>query len=193
MRISNPAVEAAHLIDRIERLTRRGVPVHGLNPAQWEALRYLARANRFSRTPAGLSAYLASTRGTVSQTLISLEQKGFVVRQTSERDRRSVALGLTGKGRDALSQDPLLGIARDIAETAGEEAGSLAEMLKRALLATVRRNGDRPFGLCRTCRHFRGSDGEDVSGGASPYFCALLKEPLSEPDSHDICIEQECA
>lgn len=85
MEISQSALEAARLIDRIERLARSGVPVHGLNPAQWEALRYLGRANRFSRTPAGLAAYLGSTRGTVSQTLIALEQKGFLARQVSER------------------------------------------------------------------------------------------------------------
>ncbi|MCC6205883.1 MAG: MarR family transcriptional regulator, partial [Hyphomicrobiales bacterium] len=102
MVVSESALEAARLIDRIERLVRSGVTVHGLNPAQWEALRYLARANRFSRTPAGLAAYLGSTRGTVSQTLIALEQKGFVARQASDRDRRSIDLSLTAKGLEAL-------------------------------------------------------------------------------------------
>lgn len=190
MRIPGAAIEAAHLIDRIERLARSGVQMHGLNPAQWEALRYLARANRFSRTPAGLAAYLGSTRGTVSQTLISLEQKGFVVRQTSERDRRSIALGLTEKGRDALADDPLLGVAQDIAQTAGEEVGAIADMLKRALRVTISRNGGRPFGLCRTCRHFRGNEDR---AHTNPHFCALLKEPLSEADGADICLEQEDA
>jgi DNA-binding MarR family transcriptional regulator len=190
MQIPEPALEAARLIDRIERLARSGVPVHGLNPAQWEALRYLARANRFSRTPAGLAAYLGSTRGTVSQTLIALEQKGFVLRQVNGRDRRSVALGLTAQGREVLATDPLLGIARDIAQTLGEEAGAVADMLKRALGATIRRNGGRPFGPCRTCRHFR-RDADPSPGG--PHFCTLLKEPLSEAAGGDICLEQEDA
>jgi len=190
MSIPEPALEAARLIDRIERLARGGVPVHGLNPAQWEALRYLSRANRFSRTPAGLAAYLGSTRGTVSQTLIALEQKGFVARQVNGRDRRSVALGLTAEGREALGADPLLGIARDIAATLGEDAGTVAGMLRRALGATIRRNGGRPFGLCRTCRHFRRDAGPSLGG---PHFCALLKEPLSEADEGEICFEQEDA
>ena len=60
---SSVALEAAHLIDRLERLARLGDAPGGINPAQWKALRYLARANRFSRTPAALADYLASTRG----------------------------------------------------------------------------------------------------------------------------------
>lgn len=188
MQIPESAIEAAHLIDRIDRLTRSGVPAHGLNPAQWEALRYLARANRFSRTPAGLAAYLGSTRGTVSQTLISLEQKGFIIRRTSERDRRSVAIGLTTTGRGALAEDPLLGIARDIADTAGEEVVIIAHILKRALRTTIRRNGGRTFGLCRTCRHFRNGGGPSCAG---QHFCELLHETLSEADADAICLEQE--
>jgi DNA-binding MarR family transcriptional regulator len=189
MQIPEAAIEAAGLIDRIERLGRGGVQIHGLNPAQWEALRYLARANRFSRTPAGLAAYLGSTRGTVSQTLIALEQKGFVMRGANEKDRRSVALGLTAKAHDALAEDPLLGVARDLAEAAGGEVASIADTLKNALRATIRRNGGRPFGLCRTCRHFRHDDA--AAGGV--HFCSLLKAPLSEADSRHICFEQEDA
>ncbi|CAH2394963.1 hypothetical protein [Mesorhizobium ventifaucium] len=63
MPVSPEALEAAHLIDRLERLARSGEQSGRLNPAQWDALRYLARANRFSRTPAALANYLASTRG----------------------------------------------------------------------------------------------------------------------------------
>ncbi len=184
MRIPDAAVEAAHLIDRIERLSHSGVPVHGLNPAQWEALRYLRRANRFSRTPAALASYLGSTRGTVSQTLIALEGKGFVSRAPSPRDGRSVDLALTGKGLAALEDDPLLRLAEDLAQGAGGEVSAVADMLRGALRATVRRNGGRPFGVCRSCRHFR-------AGEAAQHRCALLDEPLSEADSADICLEQE--
>ena len=34
------ALEAAHLIDRLERLARLGDAPGGINPAQWKALRY---------------------------------------------------------------------------------------------------------------------------------------------------------
>lgn len=108
------SIQAAHLIDRLMRLSRNGVALEGLNPAQWEALRYIERANRFSRTPAALSDYLGSTRGTVSQTLIALEQKGLLSRQPSARDKRSIQLELTDAGAGALARDPLLEVANDI-------------------------------------------------------------------------------
>ena len=181
------ALDAAHLIDRLERLARGGAPARGLNPAQWEALRYLARANRFSRTPAALADYLGSTRGTVSQTLIALEQKGLVARGPSPRDRRSVDLRLTAEGAAALEADPLLTLASDIAASA--EAAGLAAALRAVLRAAVARNGRRAFGLCRTCRHFRRS----TDPGVTPHRCALLGEPLDEAESLAICVEQEDA
>jgi DNA-binding MarR family transcriptional regulator len=184
------AWEAALLIDRIERLARTGVPPHGLNPAQWDALRYLARANRFSRTPAALAAYLGSTRGTVSQTLITLEEKGFVSRRPNSRDGRSVDLGLTERGLAALADDPLLAIAGDLAGATHGDAAAVVNVLKAALRLSIGRNGGRPFGICRTCRHFRRSGAPAPAGD---HFCALLKEPLSESDSAAICLEQEDA
>lgn len=189
MSISPTALDAAHLIDRLERLARSGVPVRGLNPAQWEALRYLTRANRFSRTPAALADYLGSTRGTVSQTLIALEQKGFVARAPSRRDRRSVELALTPTGVAALAEDPLRALAADIGAAAGSDPAALAETLRAVLRAAVARNGGRAFGVCRTCRHFRHA----ADPAREPHRCALLDEPLSEEDSSAICVEQEDA
>lgn len=189
--IPSAAIESAHLIGRLDRLMRSGVAVEGLNPAQWEALRYLARANRFSRTPAGLADYLGSTRGTVSQTLIALEQKGFAVRMASERDRRSTELALTRRGVAALKRDPLLLLAEDIAASSGVGGSEeLLAALQAVLRNTVRRNNGRPFGVCHSCRHFRKAARDSA---ASPHHCALLDEPLSDADSHGICIEQESA
>lgn len=182
------ALEAAHLIDRLERLARSGEQTAGLNPAQWEALRYLARANRFSRTPAALADYLASTRGTVSQTLIALEQKGFVAREQSDKDKRSVDLSLTARGGAMLKNDPLLALARDIDGAAGRRARDLVASLGATLRNAIARNDGRAFGVCLTCRHFR-ADVRPESG--SPHHCALLDEPLSAADSGAICVEQE--
>ena len=190
MRIDPSAIEAAHLIDRLDRLTRSGANIEGLNPAQWEALRYLARANRFSRTPAALADYLGSTRGTVSQTLIALEQKGFVGRTQSARDKRSIDLDLTSQGKIALKDDPLLALARDLAASAGSDIGNLVETLRAVLHRAVAHNDGKAFGVCHTCRHFQ----RDVrSSSRTPHRCGLLDEPLSEIDSRAICVEQELA
>lgn len=188
--LTSAALEAAHLIDRLDRLARSGEGVGELNPAQWEALRFVARANRFSRTPAALAAYLGSTRGTVSQTLIALEQKGHLTREPSTRDRRSVTLELTSAGALALKRDPILALAADFQGTAPGEIEAVVETLRGALHAMLARNGGRAFGACYTCRHFRRGEG---AGRGMPHQCALLDEPLSEADSRAICVEQEAA
>jgi DNA-binding MarR family transcriptional regulator len=70
-----------------------------LSPAQWVALRYFARANTFSRTPSAFAEFQATTRGTASQTIKTLEAGGYMVRQRSKEDGRSVSLRLTSKGK----------------------------------------------------------------------------------------------
>lgn len=186
MKISK-ALEAAYLVGRLERLARSGVAAEGLNPAQWEALRYLVRANRFSRTPAALADYVGSTRGTISQTLIALEQKGLAARSASPRDGRSVELALTRRGEAVLKQDPLLLLAQDIAAGTDDDPAKLVATLEAVLAATIARNDGRAFGVCHSCRHFR----RHIRSGTSPHHCGLLDEPLSENDSKDICQEQE--
>ena len=188
--ISTAAIEVAHLIDRLDRLARGGEAAGELNPAQWEALRFVARANRFSRTPAALAEYLGSTRGTISQTLIALEQKGHVTREPSPRDRRSVMLGLTALGSQALKHDPILALAVDLDVAAPPQLETVVEVLRAALYALITRNGGRAFGACYTCRHFEKGG---RPGRSTPHHCALLDEPLSEADSRAICVEQEPA
>lgn len=184
------ALEAAALINRLDRLARAVGARGRLNAAQWEALRYLARANRFSRTPAALACYLGATRGAVSQTLIALEQKGYVARGPNPRDARSVVLALTPLAERALRDDPVLALARDLA---GAETGALeqvADALRAALRAHIARNGGRAFGVCAGCRHFRRDEGPSAR---APHRCALLDEPLSQADGRAICVEQEAA
>jgi DNA-binding MarR family transcriptional regulator len=188
--ISPQALEAALLIDRLERLARSSEQADNLNPAQWEALRYLARANRFSRTPAALADFLASTRGTVSRTLASLEAKGYVARSPNARDGRSVSFLLSAKGKRAMTCDPLAALAEDIERAAGSEIGTVLATLRHMLQLAIARNHRRAFGICRTCRHFQA----DIHPSTvTPHHCALLDEPLSEGDSLAICAEQQAA
>lgn len=181
------ALHAARLINRLDRLARAADHRGGLNPAQRDALRYLGLANRFSRSPAALAEYLGATRGTVSQTLIALEAKGYVTREPHPRDRRAVALGLTAAGRAALNDDGGVALlAEAVAAGAGAEAAALARLLEATLAAAIAQNAGRAFGVCRTCRHFRA---EAHPGTARPHHCALLDAPLAEADARAICVE----
>ena len=96
----------AELIFHLGRMSTGDGLVEGLTAAQWSALRYFDQANRFSRTPSAFAAFHATTRGTASQTIKSLEAQGYLTRMRSEHDRRSVRLGLTDKAKGSLANDP---------------------------------------------------------------------------------------
>lgn len=187
LRVSEDPARIADLIERLGRLADALQRSGGIVPAQWEALRYLGRANRYSRHPGALAAFLGATKGTVSQTVIALERKGLVVRADDPRDRRAVHIDLTDAGRGALSQDPLGGLAEVAAGLAAAAAARLAADLAALLAGLQRRRGRPGFGVCGTCRFFRRNGAEGEAGG--PHRCGLTQEPLGDTDAGHICIE----
>ncbi|WP_244467858.1 MarR family winged helix-turn-helix transcriptional regulator [Nitratireductor soli] len=180
--------ETLAMIGRLARIVTHDGHAAGLKPAQWEALRYLARANRFSNTPGALTAYLGATKGTVSQTLMALERAGLVRKSADAADRRSVRLELTAAGAALLPQDETLRFAEALSRMDAAQREALNEGLAALLKARLAADGGRTFGLCRDCRHFR----RDMEG-AGRHRCALLHVPLSDEDTARICVEQEAA
>lgn len=173
------------LMERVGRLLQGDGHAAGLQPVQWEVLRYLDRANRFSRTPADVTAYLGITKGTVSQTLKALEGKGLVRKRVSRADRRSRELELTGRGRRLLTSDPVRERQQTIGQLTENERAVLSSALSDFLAQELARQGQRPFGVCRDCVYHR----RDAEDGA-PHYCALLEVPLSDDEAALICAEQ---
>ncbi|MEP3347380.1 MAG: helix-turn-helix domain-containing protein [Litoreibacter sp.] len=68
---------------------------HELNPTQDATLGYLVQANKFSRIPSQVAAYLGATRRTTSQTLKSLLRKGYVEKVRSTQDKRVISYDLS--------------------------------------------------------------------------------------------------
>lgn len=166
-------------IDRLARLSAAEAWAQGLNPTQAAVLSYLCRANRFSRSPSHVANYLASTRGTVSQTLKTLVRKGLVTETRNKADRRSIHYDATAAGRALAQSVPSLdAAARSLATGRLAQANeTLADILRQALAT----RGMRSFGLCRTCAHHerRGDGG----------YCHLLKVNLQPVDVGQICHE----
>ncbi len=173
------------LLDRLARVAGNDRNALGLNPVQWEALRFFARANRFSCNPSGLRQYLGVTKGTVSQTIIALEKKGLLKKAPDPQDRRGVEVRLTASGKKLLADDPLNRWQADLAALPSAKRRSLESALGDLLRAALHNRERQPFGFCRDCVHFlrHHENGE-------PHFCALLEAPLSDDDSALICREQ---
>ena len=179
------------LLDRLGRTLRRLEFDGGLNPAHWEALRYLARANHRSRTPGGLAAYLGTTRGTVSQTLNCLESKGLVRKVRCENDRRVTFLELTDDGVTRLADDPLRTVEAVAGELGDGVEGALLDGLNRLLRQLNKDEACGDFGVCEKCGYLR-EERAEASGTGDAFKCGLTGDPLADGDTDRICINFKC-
>ena len=173
-------------LERLARVMRAREHEEGLNPAQREALRYLARANRFSNTPGALTRYLGATKGTISQTLMALERKGLIAKAARDA-QKAVRLSLTEKGREVLANDPWTGLAADAEELGGKTRRRMQRGLEELLARELQRAGLASFGVCATCRFFR-EKGRDTDA-RGPHLCMLFEDALTNEDTSRICIE----
>lgn len=173
-------VSDALVLERIANLirseSRRLAAEHSLSVAQLELLAFLSRANRYTDTVIAAAEYFGATKGTMSQSVHALVQKGLVHKQPDETDRRRIHLKLTGEGRKivkATHPPPLLEAALRSVET----TTSWVELLA----ALQRAHEGKTFGVCRTCEHFQ-------TQGRS-HRCGLTGERLTKVDSALICRE----
>lgn len=173
------------LLSRFARLISADRGDGELQPVHWLALGFLNRANRYSRTPKGLTAWLDQTKGSVSQTIAVLEKKGLVSRHSDPADKRVVRLDLTAAGQRmiALGMTPVA--EQMLSYLPKNERAQFIQMVERMIKNQISRMQGRQFGLCKDCRNFiRGDSGN---------HCQLLGVPLQGFESEQICIEQDAA
>ena len=188
---SQPELTISELLDRVGRVTRGLQFVDGLSPAQWEALRFLARANRYSRGPSALAEFLRTTKGTVSQTLIALENKGYIRRVRSKQDKRSVVLELTPAGDALLYRDPLLVVDEVVAGLSASEHEMISGGLSRLLHDVRQRLGGSEFGICEACSLFAAEAAAGEHDG--PHRCGLTSDPVDHTESRRICVNYQAS
>lgn len=176
---STDPTRVREIIDRLGRIVAAEEWNDEINPTQWTALSYLARANRFSRSPSQVSDYMAATRGTVSQTLKALARKGLVEERRSDQDKRSISYSATGQGLALLEGENLIEDAASV--LSDSERAVLLDGLETLMHNALARRRSRPFGVCRTCTHHR-----KVGDGG---FCKLLGVPLAPAETRQICHE----
>lgn len=175
--------ESLRHFSRLSRLLRARDHSKGLNPAQWEALRYLAIANRFSNTPGAMARYLGATKGTTSQTVLSLEKKGLIAKQAKSGDQRQTALALTEVGSAILKEDALASFARNIEGLKPKMRRRFARAVSDLLISEIGRLEEPSFGVCNSCRYFR-----EVGNGEASH-CMKFSTSLSAADEMLICVE----
>lgn len=162
----------------------------GLTPTQGQVLSYLARLG-----PARLGAVaeeLAITPQTASTSVRALEDKGLVRKTSDARDRRAVALELTGAGRATAATvatwaDALIGAVDGLDR---EEQ----TVLLRVLIKVIRRlqlDGHIPVArMCVSCRHFRP---HAHPGEPAPHHCAFVDAAFGDRDLRLDCADHDAA
>lgn len=169
----------AELLVHVGRAARSEMAGSSLTAAQWTCLRFFACANGSTRTPSCFASFQATTRGTASQIIKSLERAGLIARTRSDHDRRSVCFDLTGAGRAILEDDPL-GDLTDLLDGLGgaERDRFLATLSQLAGQMAMRR--DLPaFGTCDDCSHF------STSGDTA--FCSCMAADLALEETTKLC------
>ena len=182
----NSSIRIHVALDRAARLLRAREHEGSLNPAQWQALRYISRCNRFSNTPVLLGRYLAATKGTVSQTLSTLARKGLI--EKTPRAGGGLSLSLTPAGEEKLREDPANAFLSRLDALQPRQRAALVSELETVILPALGGEaGESGFGPCRACRYFRRRGARKTKGG--PHFCWLFEAPLSKAESRRICAE----
>jgi DNA-binding MarR family transcriptional regulator len=181
------ARETAELLLLVGRLVQAGGYDGKLSPAQWMALRYFARANTFSRTPSAFAEFQATTRGTASQAIKALEAGGYLVRQRSKADGRSVSLRLTSKGKKALARDPFEVLVRAVNLLDAKERTAMHHAMHQVLTTLAATGAHRCFGVCQDCTYLSGETRCNLTSSSAPK-CLLLGVPIEPEDVDLLCV-----
>ncbi len=183
MKNSQYLLELIERIGNLLRLEERELgKADGLQPVHVQVLEYLALCNRISNTPLSLSRYLGISKGTVSQSVIVLENKGLISKSQDENDRRIVHLLLTDAGKDvvknAFSNEQWSNTCERLP---AQQRERMAEDLTQLLQELTQQHHVQSFGVCRTCKYF--------CYEGSNYSCGLLQVPLEASETAKLCHE----
>jgi len=182
------AKELQDLIERLGNLLRADVRVSchasGVRPVQLEALNFLTQCNHYSDTPQAVADYLGLTKGTVSQTLKVLEEKGLLRKQGDSNDKRVVHLKPTARGRRLVGRAVPAGLLTSGIEQLPEtELRDTLNALRGLLHSVQKANHLRTFAPCYSCRFNTKRE--------SGYFCELTQESLAESEIALLCREHQ--
>ena len=185
------AREAIELLGQMARILWFEGTKHGLRDREWMALRFLSRANRFSRTPSALASYVGTTRGTASFIIGELERLGYLERKRSATDKRSVTLSVTQQGKKFLVRDPISVLLEPIAVLDDEAKirfrDTLRHVLDQADAAEQRHHTD----VCKRCIFLR-EDRTTGDGKTTVEFsCRLFRSPIAEAEVDLLCTSFE--
>lgn len=170
----------------------RGAGGRGLTPTQGQVLAILAGHRRAPSRLQELADGLGVSTATASDAVRTLEQKRLVAKERSRKDARSLAVGLTPRGRAEAEltrtwSDFLVDTVGGLEAT---EQVVLLRLLTRTILGLQRRRQIPVAAMCVTCRFFRP---HAHPGSTRPHHCAFVDAPFGDGALRLECPEHESA
>jgi MarR family transcriptional repressor of emrRAB len=187
----NSARESIELLEQLARIFLFEETRHGLRDREWMALRFLARANRFSKTPSALASHVGTTRSTASCIINELKRKGYVEKTRSARDRRSVTLDVTKEGRKSLVRDPANVLEDAIALLGDDRKVSFRDTLRRVLDQSDTGQQRRRADVCRGCIFLRENSANPKSKTPADFTCRLFRSAIADVETELLCTSFE--
>lgn len=182
-------LQLQQLLERLSSLlqseSRARLNQYGLQTVQFEALHYLSLCNRYSNTAKAVAEYLGLTKGTVSQSIKVLENKGLLAKQPDHKDKRITRLQITAAGHDLVKLLTPSALLKSYCRQAQRgEPEAIIDNLTTLLRQLQMQHRYKTFGQCHSCRH-------NQKLGKGQYFCQLTQEPLAAAEVELICCEHE--
>ena len=177
------------LLERLSTLFRNEVRqaglAYGLHPVHLEVLFYLNRCNKFSDTPAAVRDFLGTTKGTTSQSITLLENKGYVIKTKDSHDKRVFHLSLTDSGKAIAEQSMPPQSLRNALEHCNDDENNTLKLQLENLLADIQiETSSTAFGLCQTCIYH-------LPKSQALFLCQLTQQELPTKFGELICREHQ--
>jgi len=183
--------ESIELLEQVARILWFEGTKHGLRDREWMALRFLSRANRFSRTPSALASYVGTTRGTASFIIGELERLGYLERKRSAQDKRSVMLSVTQQGKKFLVRDPVNVLVEAITVLEDEAKVSFRDALRHVLDQSDAAEQRHHTDVCKRCIFLREDRSTTDSRTTAEFSCRLFRAPIAEAEVDLLCTSFE--
>jgi DNA-binding MarR family transcriptional regulator len=183
------AQKAVELLVQAARICYFEGNQHGLRDREWMALRFLGRANRFSRTPSALAGFIGATRATASQIVKTLEGKSLLARKPSQKDKRSVVLQVTAQGEKCLNQhDPVNHVLNAVTALGPDECVRLRDSLREILNHLDAAHQRLDASVCRDCM-FLAERRQDTGKrrATAEFLCRLYRAPVALEETELLC------
>jgi DNA-binding MarR family transcriptional regulator len=130
---SVPATALTNLLNQVARRLHAQAHTLDLFPAQWAALRYMARMPTGLCTSSDLARFQGQEHGSVARTVRTLIDKGYLETAGPVGRGRATALEVTEAGRKLLLADPLLKVQGVFDRFDSSERETIARFLEETI------------------------------------------------------------